>query len=82
MDADAPLILFDSGLGGLSVLAETRRVCPDLPVIYCADNAGLPYGTKTAGTVRNLVTGQTSSPDREPVRLCVSQACGDVAVDL
>ena len=57
MDADAPLILFDSGVGGLSVLAEVRALRPDLPVIYCADNAGLPYGTKTEAEVAARVCG-------------------------
>ncbi len=57
MDADAPLILFDSGVGGLSVLAEVRQLSPDLPVIYCADNAGLPYGTKTEAEVAARVCG-------------------------
>ncbi len=57
MDAHAPLIMFDSGVGGLSVLAEVRRTCPDVPVIYCADNAGLPYGTKTEAEVAARVCG-------------------------
>ncbi|WP_088309949.1 glutamate racemase [Novosphingobium sp. B 225] len=57
MDAHAPLIMFDSGVGGLSVLAEVRRSCPDVPVIYCADNAGLPYGTKTEAEVAARVCG-------------------------
>ena len=37
---------------------------------------------KTAGVVRNLVTGLESEDRAEPIRLCVSVACGDVAVDL
>ena len=42
-----PLLVFDSGIGGLSVLAEIRKKLPNAPVVYCADNAGFPYGTKT-----------------------------------
>lgn len=57
MDADAPILLFDSGVGGLSVLAELRKVLPDAPVIYAADNAGLPYGTKTEAEVAARVAG-------------------------
>ena len=57
MDAHAPLVVFDSGVGGLSVLADLRRSAPDLPVIYCADNAGLPYGTKTEAEVAARVCG-------------------------
>ena len=48
---DAPILLFDSGVGGLSVLAELRKLLPDAPVIYAADNAGLPYGGKTEAEI-------------------------------
>ena len=57
MDADAPLLLFDSGVGGLSVLAEVRKVLPAAPVIYAADNGGLPYGTKSEAEVAARVCG-------------------------
>ena len=41
----APLALvFDSGLGGLSVLAEIRRLRPDVEIVYAADDAAFPYG--------------------------------------
>ena len=43
----SPILLFDSGIGGLSVLAPIRALMPGLPVIYAADNAGFPYGTKS-----------------------------------
>ena len=43
---DAPILLFDSGVGGLSVLAALRDLLPDAPVLYVADNAGLPYGAR------------------------------------
>lgn len=57
MDASAPILLFDSGVGGLSVLAELRKVLPQTPVIYAADNAGLPYGTKTEAEIAARVAG-------------------------
>jgi glutamate racemase len=53
----APILLFDSGVGGLSVLAEVRKLLPDAPVIYAADNAGLPYGTKTEAQIAARVSG-------------------------
>ena len=43
----APILVFDSGVGGLSVLAAIRAALPGLPIVYAADNAGFPYGTKT-----------------------------------
>lgn len=44
---DAPVLFFDSGVGGLSILAPARALMPNMPVVYAADNAGYPYGTKT-----------------------------------
>lgn len=57
IDPSAPILLFDSGVGGLSVLAELRKLLPDAPVIYAADNAGRPYGTKTEAQVAARVAG-------------------------
>jgi len=41
-----PLLVFDSGVGGLSVLKAIRTELPDAPIVYAADSAGFPYGTK------------------------------------
>ena len=56
-DPSSPILLFDSGVGGLSVLAEVREVLPQAPVIYAADIAGLPYGAKTEAEVAARVCG-------------------------
>lgn len=42
-----PILFFDSGVGGLSVLGPTRALLPNAPFVYAADSAGFPYGTKT-----------------------------------
>ena len=47
MNADAPLLFFDSGVGGLSVLGPTLELLPNAPIVYCADSAGFPYGKKS-----------------------------------
>lgn len=57
MDATSPILLFDSGVGGLTVLAELRKLMPQAPVIYAADLAGLPYGTKSEAEVAARVCG-------------------------
>lgn len=44
---DSPILFFDSGVGGLSVLKPTRAILPNAPIVYAADNAGYPYGTKS-----------------------------------
>ena len=45
------VLVFDSGVGGLSVAASIRRRCPQLPIVYLADNAGFPYGDKAKADV-------------------------------
>jgi len=57
MNASAPILLFDSGVGGLTVLAELRKLLPQAPVIYFADTAGLPYGEKTEAEIAARVAG-------------------------
>lgn len=42
-----PILFFDSGVGGLSVLAPARALLPRAPLVYAADSAGFPYGTRT-----------------------------------
>jgi glutamate racemase len=51
MSDNRPVLLFDSGVGGLSVLAEVRGALPRAPIVYVADNAGFPYGTKTEAEI-------------------------------
>lgn len=57
MNASDPILLFDSGVGGLTVLAEVRKALPDAPVIYAADMAGLPYGAKSEAEIAARVAG-------------------------
>ncbi|MFV0644238.1 MAG: glutamate racemase [Sphingomonadaceae bacterium] len=56
-DPTAPILLFDSGVGGLSVLARVRQELPDAPIIYAADLAGLPYGNKDEAQIAARVAG-------------------------
>ena len=46
-----PILLFDSGVGGLSVLAPIRALLPDAAVVYALDTAGYPYGTKSEAEI-------------------------------
>jgi glutamate racemase len=50
-----PLLVFDSGIGGLSVLRPIRALLPNAPIVYVADSAGYPYGTKRAGEIEARV---------------------------
>ncbi|MCC1496615.1 glutamate racemase [Alcanivorax sp. 1008] len=49
--ASSPVLVFDSGVGGLSVAAEIRRRLPGLPLHYLMDSAGFPYGNKDDATL-------------------------------
>jgi glutamate racemase len=51
IEAKAPLLIFDSGIGGLSVLTAIQAALPNAPIIYAADYAGLPYGTKSEAEI-------------------------------
>ncbi|MBE0505919.1 MAG: glutamate racemase [Marinospirillum sp.] len=42
-----PILVFDSGVGGLSVVQALRERMPDLPLVYACDNAAFPYGLKS-----------------------------------
>lgn len=46
-----PIGVFDSGVGGLTVVRALKRRLPNLPILYLGDTARLPYGTKSAATV-------------------------------
>lgn len=41
---EKPILVFDSGIGGLTVLREARVMMPDRRFVYIADDAGFPYG--------------------------------------
>ena len=49
---DRPIGVFDSGVGGLTVLAALERRLPGERFLYLGDTARLPYGTKSPGTIR------------------------------
>ena len=51
-DAARPIGVFDSGIGGLTVVRELMRQLPDESIIYFGDTARVPYGPKSPDTVR------------------------------
>jgi glutamate racemase len=51
LDASAPLGVFDSGLGGLTVVRALRDALPEEHIVYLGDTARVPYGTKGPETV-------------------------------
>ncbi len=55
-----PIGLFDSGVGGLSVLRAIQQQMPAQPVIYFGDQAHVPYGVRTLEEVRRFSTAITT----------------------
>jgi glutamate racemase len=51
MSNDAPIGVFDSGMGGLTVVREMMRQLPNESIIYFGDTARVPYGPKSPDTV-------------------------------
>ncbi|PIE18152.1 MAG: glutamate racemase [Proteobacteria bacterium] len=51
--------IFDSGLGGLTVLDAVAKRLPDVPFAYLADSAHAPYGVRTADDIYDLTTAAT-----------------------
>ena len=48
---EAPIGVFDSGIGGLTVAREIMRQIPQERIVYFGDTARLPYGSKSRNTI-------------------------------
>lgn len=46
-----PILFFDSGVGGLSIVVPARAMLPTAPFVYAADSAGFPYGTRNEAEI-------------------------------
>jgi len=66
-----PIGVFDSGVGGLTVLAELRRRLPAESTIYLGDNARAPYGPRTADEVRTFTLESVAWLLAQDVKLLV-----------
>ncbi|KGM48255.1 glutamate racemase [Pseudooceanicola atlanticus] len=52
--------IFDSGLGGLTVLNAVQKRLPDVPFVYFGDNGHAPYGVRDADDIYELTTAAVS----------------------
>ena len=57
---DAPIGVYDSGLGGLTVWREIRRMLPGESLVYLGDGANCPYGSRPREEVRALADAAVS----------------------
>ncbi len=67
-----PIGIFDSGIGGLTVLRAIRQLLPDEPLLYLADQAHVPYGSRPLEEVREFA--------QEITRYLLEQGCRLVVV--
>ena len=75
---NAPIGIFDSGLGGLTVAAALRDALPHENLIYLGDTARVPYGTRSAATVVRYARHNVAFLRKHGVKLVVV-ACNTVS---
>ncbi|SMO66517.1 glutamate racemase [Fodinibius sediminis] len=78
MNKEAPIGIFDSGIGGLTVVKEVRRALPNENIIYFGDTARVPYGIKSEKVVRNYALQITNFLMQRNVKMILI-ACNTVS---
>jgi len=81
---DAPIGIFDSGLGGLTVWREVRRLLPQESLLYLGDGKNCPYGSRSREEVQTLAAAAVARLVGEGCKLVVV-ACNTAtaaAIDL
>ena len=73
------ILLLDSGLGGLTVFAEVRKVRPDARFVYVADDAAFPYGALPEDLVLSRVVGLVDGLVRRHAPDMVVIACNTIS---
>jgi glutamate racemase len=66
-----PIGIFDSGMGGLTVMSAIRRRLPGESLVYLGDTARLPYGTKSADTVTRYAVQAAEALRKFDIKLLV-----------
>jgi glutamate racemase len=75
---DRPIGIFDSGVGGLTVVKEILRLLPNEEVIYFGDTARVPYGTKSKETITHFAMQDATFLVKKNVKAIVV-ACNTVS---
>ena len=75
---DLPIGIFDSGIGGLTVVRQIHRALPHEDLVYLGDTARVPYGTKSPGTVVRFACEDTQFLVQQKVKAVVV-ACNTVS---
>lgn len=69
--SDRAIGVFDSGVGGLTVLKEMLRLLPEEELVYLGDTARVPYGTKSSATVLRYAMEAAAFFEAIPVKMLV-----------
>jgi glutamate racemase len=75
---DAPIGVFDSGVGGLSCVEELIRLMPDEDIVYLGDTARVPYGTRSRDTIISYAREDIAFLKKHNVKM-ILVACGTVS---
>lgn len=75
-----PIGIFDSGVGGLTVLRAVRRRLPNESVIYLGDTARVPYGVKSRATIERYAVEDAGFLLRKGVKMLVV-ACNTISAN-
>lgn len=78
MSADSPIGIFDSGVGGLTVVRAVQALLPEERIIYFGDTARVPYGSKSQVTIRNYAAEDTAILMRHQPKMIIV-ACNTVS---
>jgi len=71
LNADQPIGVFDSGIGGLTVVRSLKEILPSEEIVYLGDTARLPYGTKSAETIRRFAHEDTEFLIERQVKMVI-----------
>ena len=71
IDSELPVGIFDSGVGGLTVLQAIRDTLPFEDLVYLGDTARLPYGTKSPASIVRYATRATTKLQEQGIKLLV-----------
>lgn len=70
-DLDLPIGVFDSGVGGLTVLHAIREAEPNEDLVYLGDTARLPYGTKSPASIERYALQAAGKLREQGIKLLV-----------
>ena len=78
MSDSRPIGVFDSGLGGLTVVRELKRLLPNEDIVYFGDTGRVPYGTRSNDIVRKYAREDEAFLLSQNVKMIIA-ACGTVS---